>query len=64
MIRTKEWKLNVYDGKPGELYDLQNDPNEFYNLIKNPQYTDTIEELFIGLKDWETRNKPSSPERN
>jgi arylsulfatase A-like enzyme len=26
MIRTKEWKLNTYDGQPGELYDLKNDP--------------------------------------
>lgn len=58
MIRTKEWKLNVYDGQPGELFDLQNDPNEFYNLVENPQCADTMQVLLAELKDWETRNGP------
>jgi arylsulfatase A-like enzyme len=52
MIRTEEWKLNVYDEKPGELYHLHNDPLEFYNLIHNPEYSKVVERL---MKVLETR---------
>jgi arylsulfatase A-like enzyme len=32
MIRTRKWKLNYYPSGPGELYDLENDPQEQRNL--------------------------------
>jgi arylsulfatase A-like enzyme len=51
MTRTEEWKLNVYGGQPGELYHLQQDPQEFFNLIEDPRYADTIDQLVaIGDK--------------
>ena len=32
-IRTDRWRLSIFDGiQQGELYDLENDPNEFVNL--------------------------------
>lgn len=39
MIRTKEYKLVNYHGhEKGELFDLENDPNEFENLWDDPDY--------------------------
>jgi arylsulfatase len=32
MIRTAKWKLNYYPSGAGELYDLENDPQEYRNL--------------------------------
>ncbi len=49
MIRTRNWKLNIYNRVPGELYNLKKDPMEFYNLIATPagkrKYRDKVEEL-------------------
>lgn len=45
MIRTSKWKLNLYDGVPGELYDLKDDPREHHNLISNNEYLGIIHEL-------------------
>ncbi len=53
MIRTEQWKLNVYDGEPGELYDLENDPEEFYNRVADADYADTVQSLHERLRDWE-----------
>ena len=32
MIRTAKWKLNYYPSGAGELYDLENDPQEYRNF--------------------------------
>jgi arylsulfatase A-like enzyme len=50
-----EWKLNVYDGEPGDLYDLSSDPQEFYNLIAEPGCADTLELLMNRLEEWKRR---------
>ena len=34
-IRSRDWRLIVYQDGAEELYDHQNDPNEFHNLAKN-----------------------------
>ena len=57
MIRTAQWKLNVYDGEPGELYDMENDPREFYNRIADPACADTVASLFARLNAWEAANR-------
>lgn len=57
MIRTEEWKLNVYDGVPGDLYDLKNDPQEFYNRMADPDYANTAKSLENRLKEWEQKHK-------
>jgi arylsulfatase A-like enzyme len=57
MVRTDEWKLNVYGGEPGELYNLKEDPQEFYNRIDDPACADTIQALSARLKEWETANR-------
>lgn len=45
MIRTNDWKMNVYDGIPCELFNLKEDSNEFNNLIKDTCYSDVIQDL-------------------
>lgn len=52
MIRTEEWKLVHYAGKPyGELYDLRTDPGEFRNLYDDPAYLAMREALAHSLLD-------------
>jgi len=55
MVRTERWKLNVYDGAPGELFDMQSDPEEFHNRIADPACSDTIRELSERIREWEQR---------
>jgi choline-sulfatase len=57
MIRKASHKLNVYGGAPGELYDLQNDPDEFRNLIDEADHRDTVETLFEDLREWESATR-------
>jgi arylsulfatase A-like enzyme len=49
MVRTREWKLNVYDGEPGELYRINEDPKEHINLLGNPAYSQIVEQLSATL---------------
>lgn len=45
------YKATFYFGKSyGELYDLQEDPNEFVNCWDNPQYKDVRGELELMLR--------------
>ena len=37
MVRTERWKLAVYTDDLGELYDLENDPDEINNLFDSPE---------------------------
>ncbi len=49
-IRTFEWRLTAYMGKPyGELYDLKNDPHEFVNRWDDVSLKDRKGELMALL---------------
>lgn len=50
MLRTHRYKLNIYDGEPGELYDLEADPNEFYNRVDDPAMKPVVEDLCQRMK--------------
>ena len=45
MIRTDDWKLNLYAGVPGELYDLNEDCGEFYNLVGASGSNQVVDDL-------------------
>ena len=45
MIRTAQWKYFFYTNGDEYLYDMQADPGEEHNLIKNPAYRKTADDL-------------------
>jgi arylsulfatase A-like enzyme len=53
-IRTKQYKYMTYHGiwDIDELYDIQNDPKEKHNLIKNPEHQELIKQLNKKVYDW------------
>lgn len=56
-IRTAEWKyIERYRQGPHELYDLENDPSERFNLYGQPKQTDTQEELCKKLYEFFDRH--------
>jgi len=75
---TTQWELDhctdeqvrkVYSAwrrpQPIELYDLQNDPWEFNNLIDNPELADVRDSLLQSLTSWqkETHDTIAEPAR-
>jgi uncharacterized sulfatase len=51
-VRTDRWRYSEWDGgKRGiELYDHENDPHEWKNLAKEPQYAETLRKLQQTLR--------------
>ncbi|MBM3736391.1 MAG: hypothetical protein FJW39_11450 [Acidobacteria bacterium] len=52
MVRTRRWKFNYYPGHGPELYDLQEDPGEIRNLMREPDPPAIAAELKQRLLDW------------
>jgi arylsulfatase A-like enzyme len=49
-LRTPEWRLTVYAGRPtGELYDLREDPEEYTNRWADPASKGVRQELTAAL---------------
>ena len=49
-LMTERWRLTLYSGVSwGEIYDLKNDPNEFYNLWDVTEHKTKKEELIEQL---------------
>jgi hypothetical protein len=44
-VRTDRWKLNHLSWERSELFDLENDPNEFTNVIDEPGNASIAKEL-------------------
>ena len=54
MVRAGRWKY-VHDpafGGPRELYDLEADPEELRNLVRDPAGQSAAEEMRIRMLDW------------
>lgn len=53
MMRGRDYKLVYYIGQEqGELYDLQKDPHELYNLWDNAAYRDVKTQMRLQLLEW------------
>jgi arylsulfatase A-like enzyme len=54
MVRTDRYKLFHYTFQEddGELYDLDQDPDELYNRFHNPDYGEVKAEMLAILRDW------------
>lgn len=56
MIRGKRFKyVTRYPYGPEELYDLQEDPHEMNNLMKDPQHYEMGAEMKYRLEEWFSR---------
>ena len=44
-IRSRDWRLSVYEDGAQELYDHRNDPDEFRNLANDPDHEKIRNEL-------------------
>lgn len=53
-VRTSQYKYIRYHGvwDINELYDIENDPEEMNNLIRDPQYAEVAKGLRTALFDW------------
>ncbi len=54
-VRTKRWKyIRYFEQRPiiEELFDIQNDPIEAYNLVGKPEYSDVLVRLRKLCDDW------------
>ena len=64
MYRDRRWKLNVYHGHAvGELYDLQNDPDEHESLWDSAAHRDIKSELLKKSFDASMLAMDVGPER-
>ena len=48
-IRTRDWRLIVYEDGAKELYEHRNDPDEFHNLANDPSHQSIRNELVRWL---------------
>jgi arylsulfatase A-like enzyme len=53
-VRTDQYKYIRYQGiwDRNEFYDIQNDPNEMYNLIEKPELQPIIKKHLEDLNNW------------
>ena len=64
MIKTDRFKLSLYHGhQQGELFDLQSDPEEYFNLWDDPEYAEIRFDLMQKSFDVTVRAIDTGPER-
>ncbi|MDE0822007.1 MAG: sulfatase-like hydrolase/transferase, partial [Opitutales bacterium] len=58
MVRSREWKLvHFLDEQLGQLFNLQDDPDEFENLWKSHEHKDIRDKLLGVLRDWHIQSQ-------
>ena len=63
-IRNRDWRLVVYADGAEELYDHQNDPDEFYNLAGRQEYQVIRDQLARWLPQESAPEFKSNSERS
>ena len=57
MVRSKDWKLVHFVGETfGQLFDMQNDPEEVRNLWEDSAHDAKKQELMDAMRDWLVRS--------
>lgn len=59
IVRKRKWKLLALEGKPLELYNIDEDPYERWNIIK--QYPEITENLIKELQTWLSEPRQPKP---
>lgn len=62
MVRENRWKYVHYSDQPGELYDLETDPDELTNVAEAPEHRARIEAMRRKILDWRLRTEDPVPE--
>ena len=58
MVRSKDWKLvHFLDEEFGQLFDLQNDPDEIHNLWGQAAHAAQQSHLLAVLREWRIRSQ-------
>lgn len=56
MVASKKWKfMHAEGGMPPMLFDLENDPEEFHDLGRDPEYQDAVQDCYDMLQSWALR---------
>ena len=58
MVRTQRYKCNFSGGEPLEVYDMEKDPREFYNLAQTERGKEVIRDMVKLRDDWMARTQP------
>ena len=51
LLRTERWAYLAYNNGEAELYDMELDPRQFTNLVDNPDFQTTRDELQRMLEE-------------
>lgn len=62
-IRSRRWRLIVYDDGAMELYDHQTDPSEVHNLADDSQYKEVRDQLIGWIPETAAREHKRKSER-
>lgn len=57
MVRDSRWKGVFFDDLGSQLFDLENDPDEFHDLGNDPHYAPVRERLYQFLVSWLSSRK-------
>lgn len=61
MVRSRDWKLvHFLDQPDGQLFDLNEDPDEVNNLWESPEHQDKKREMLDVLREWRMRSQLES----
>ena len=58
MVRSRDWKIVHFLDEPwGQLFDLQNDPNEVRNHWNDPDHVKQKRRMLAVLREWRIRSQ-------